>query len=395
IARRCSARIAAAAVPRAEFAATLQLFLLAGRDADARTLVERRLAAVKPSAIGERAAVLDTALRAFLGAEVVGDPFLHPVLAARPARIEIADSLLGMFDSTLARIPGDSLRAESIGAHARFMSEARDAGDTARATVAARHLVTLARAGKLESSSVYGRAITEFTRAALELIAWPALLDSLRHGTPAYVARLRSDWAKASGERPESYGRFQPAGSIAPPIEADFWFGRDDGAASRPTRGRVALVVFLDQRRCAAQQCFVAYAALHRLAAKYPELEITLVARTHGYLSQVAPPPPEEEAKLLRRHWLDERRLPGALAVHNTDYYRLPEPDERRIERDDPNDERYQFGRTSSNRSPFERAVLVDRNGVVVDESLLRESSGELRLYQLIDAVFAQGAASS
>ena len=81
--------------------------------------------------------------------------------------------------------------------------------------------------------------------------------------------------------------------------------------------------------------------------------------------------------------------------MHNTDYYRLPEPDERRIERDDPNDERYQFGRTSSNRSPFERAVLVDRNGVVVDESLLRESSGELRLYQLIDAVFAQGAASS
>jgi hypothetical protein len=395
IARRCSARITAAAVPRAEFAATLQLFLLAGRDADARTLVERRLAAVKASAIRERAAVLDTAVEAFLGAEVVNDPFLDPVLGARPARLEVADSLLELFDRTLARLPGDSLRVESIGAHARFMIAARDAGDTARAIVAARHLVTLAHAGKLEPTSVYGRSIVESARTALELIAWPELLDSLRHGTPTYVARLRSDWARASGESGESYGRFQPAGSIAPPIEADFWFGRGDDAAPRPTHGKVALVIFLDQRRCAAQQCFVVYAALHRLAAKYPELEITLVARTHGYLSQAAPPPPEEEAELLRRHWLDERLLPGALAVHNTSYYLLPEPDGRRIDRGDPNDERYQFGRTGANRAPFERAVLVDRNGVVVDESLLRDSAAELRLYQLIDAVLAQGSASS
>jgi hypothetical protein len=395
IARRCSAPITVAAVPRAEFAATLQLFLLAGRDADARMLVERRLAAVKASAIGERAAVLDTALRAFLGGEVVNVPFLDPVLAARPARIEVADSLLGMLDRTLARLPADSLRVESIGAHARLMIAARDAGDTARAIVAARHLVTLAHAGKLESSPVYGRAIMDFTRTALELIAWPELLDSLRRGTPAYVARLRSDWAKASGESGESYGRYRPAGSIAPPIEADFWFGRGDGAAPRPTRGKVALVIFLDQRRCASQQCFVAYAALHRLAARYPELEITLVARTHGYLSDATPPPPREEAELIRRHWLDERRLPGALAVHTTDYYRLPAPDNRRIDRDDPNDERYQFDRTGSNRAPLERAVLVDRNGVVVDESLLRDSAAELRLYQLIDAVLAQSATTS
>jgi hypothetical protein len=141
----------------------------------------------------------------------------------------------------------------------------------------------------------------EFTRTALELIAWPELLDSLRRGTPADVARLRSDWAKASGESGESYGRLRPAGSIAPPIEADFWFRRDDGAAPRPTRGKVALVVFLDQSRCAAQQCFIAYAALHRLAARYPELEITLVARTHGYLSQAAPPPLARRASPPRR----------------------------------------------------------------------------------------------
>jgi hypothetical protein len=37
----------------------------------------------------------------------------------------------------------------------------------------------------------------------------------------------------------------------------------------------------------------------------------------------------------------------------------------------------------------------VDRNGVVVDESFLRDSAAELRLYQLIDAVLAQGSASS
>jgi hypothetical protein len=195
IARRCSAHTTAAAVPRADFAAALQLFLLAGRDADARTLVERRLAAVKASAIRERAAVLDTAVEAFLGAEVVNDPFLDPVLGARPARLEVADSLLELFDRTLARLPGDSLRVESIGAHARFMIAARDAGDTARAIVAARHLVTLAHAGKLEPTSVYGRSIVESARTALELIAWPELLDSLRHGTPTYVAGLRCVWA--------------------------------------------------------------------------------------------------------------------------------------------------------------------------------------------------------
>jgi hypothetical protein len=391
-ARRCSASMAPAAVPGADFTATLQLFLLAGRDADAWTLLQRRLAMAKSNDVRERAAVLDTALRAYLGGEVVHDPFLHPVLTTRPVRLEAADSVLGMLGRTLAGAPNDSLRAEAIGAHARFMIAARDAGDTARAVVAAKRLIALANARAGESPSMYGRATIEHTRAALELVAWGELLDSLRHGTAGYVARLRADWARVSGERAESYRGFGPVGATAPPIEAAFWFRRGDVAVSRPTRGRVALVVFLDQLRCAAQQCFAEYAVLHRLAERFPELEITLVARTHGYLSEVAPPPPEAEAELLRRFWLDERQLPGALAVYETSYHRLPSPDDRRIDRDDPNDEHYQFERTRLNRAPFERAVLVDRNGVVVDESSLRDGSGELRLYQLIDALFAQPA---
>ncbi|HEX6536665.1 MAG TPA: hypothetical protein VF041_18910 [Gemmatimonadaceae bacterium] len=389
-ARRCSAPFTAAAAQPAAFTSTLQLFLLAGRDADAWALLQHRLDAVKPTAPRERAGVLDTALRAYLGKNVVRNSYLNPVLTTQPVRVEAADSVLGMLDRALAKSTDDSLRHELIAAHDLFMTAARDAGDTARAIAAARHIVTFAHTVAAETRSKDVHETVQSTSAALELLSWPELLDSLRHGTAGYVARVQADWAKASGERPESYSRFQPAGAVAPPIEADFWFRRADSTVPRPTRGKVALVVFIDQLRCASQNCFAEYATLHRLAQRYPELEITLLARTHGYLSDMAPPPPAEEAERLRRFWLDERQLPGALAVHTTSFWWLPEPDHRRVDHDDPNDERYQFHLAFRGTAAFERAILVDRNGVVVDDSYIAGNSGELRLYQLIDAVFAQ-----
>ena len=365
-ARRCSARFPAAPAPVEDLAPLLTLYLEAGRDADASMLVTRRLATIAPAAEHERAAALDTITRAYL--------------AAQPARLDAAQAHL----TELGRLGAASPWQIRMNAFGNFSGGAWSAGDTVRAEWAAKEIVAMAKTltdaeRRTTSFNWLGK---HMVYGALILLDHRALLDSLRRSTAGYVAAKRASWARASGERPDAL-RF-PIGEQAPALAGDFWFQRGDSAGGRPTKGVTSLVVFLEQA-CpnTSRGCQTTYAALRRLAERFPELQITLVSQTQGYFQGLPPLTPSEEADALRRWWLEFHRLPVALVVATREFWRLPDPDRRRINRDVPNTTNYSFGRSwvAGNESVF----LVDPSGTIVEVGSLIAPSNEPHFAELIE----------
>jgi hypothetical protein len=359
-ARRCGARFVASAMPVTDFAPLMHLFLFAQRDADAGMIIQRRLAAIAPTGQRERMAVLDSAMQGYLF--MAFGPYLE--LIEQPVRLAAVESLL----VETGRLP-DSLHSaeDRLGAPFELMRASISVGDTARVRrVAERTLALYSRLTSAERRtpfvSMWGPMLSYTTRTT---ILEPMLLDSLRRGTPGYVALQQETWAKASGERPEAL--HFPIGRHAPPIDADFWFRRNDSSSTRPTKGKVSLVVFLDWdcRLTSGGACWPASASLHRLGQRFPRLEITSVTRTRGWFSEMTPPTPAEESQALREWWQGFHQLPGALAVKTTDFWRLDPPDLRRVDRPTSNETNYSFGRSWQLEPGM--AFLVDKNGVIVE----------------------------
>jgi hypothetical protein len=366
-ARRCSASLPAAdKASVTDFAPLMQLYLLAGRDADAETIMHRRLAAVARTALRERVAVLDTAVQGYLVA-TFGDALpTHSQMHADPVRLPAAESLL----VEIGHLP-DSLHSvkDRLLPVFEFLRATKVAGDTARIRWASqRYLYIDARLSAADRRSQFYQDFgAPLAYLAVTTQQEAALLDSLRHSTAAYVAIQRAAWAHASGELPQAL-RF-PIGEQAPAIQGDFWFHRGDSSASRPAKGKVSLVVFLDATCHMAPDCWGPYASMHRLAQRFPALQITVAVHTHGYFSKMAPLAPAGEADVLREWWQGFHLLPGALAVTNTDFWRLDPPDRRRIDRPTPNETHYSFGRTWKIIPGM--AFLVDQGGTIVGVGML------------------------
>ena len=375
VARRCSARFEAGAAPLVDFAPLLSLFIAADRDADAGTLLERRLKAAGPDAGRERAAVLDTAIHVYLGNnQLAGQSWSLP-LFAQPARLAAAESLVTAFVQMKTVSWQQRFDAYGVLAVAGNFSFADFSfADTTLANRAVKGMLAVVNGlSDLERHSSAFQSRAWFINLALMFSRRGALLDSLRHSTAAYVALWRQLWGEVAGRDDAVLSGFaRPIGQLAPPVTADWWFGRDDSTVGRPVKGKVNLVVFLNPGDYSCFEidtalCFRTYAGLRRLAQQFPALEITLVAQTYGFFDKAAPPPPGAEAALLRQAWLTERHLPGALAVTATPFWRLPAPDRRRINRDVPNVTHYSFGRTLSLPNWIFPPFLIDQDGMIVE----------------------------
>jgi hypothetical protein len=273
-----------------------------------------------------------------------------------------------------------------------YFFAASNAADTARVRRIAERVVAAAgRASPAERRSSFYSSIGErIVYVMRDQLTEEGQLDSLRRNTAAYVALKRANWAKASGERPEAL-QF-PIGASAPPIQGQFWFGRGNATGARPTKGKVALVFVADVAggHCDPHHTCIAYAALRRLAQRFPSLEITTLTRTEGYFKHTLPSTPAEEADLLWRELHESHGLPGVLAVELTDFWRLPGLDRRRIDRETANQSHYSFGRTWTSK-PY-GAYLIDPNGVIVEVSAISpDRSGKNGIFdRRMEARFAK-----
>lgn len=365
-AARCSARWAAATADLADWRRLVELFLDANRDADAKALVTRRLAAAKGTP--ERNAASDTATEIYI--------------AARPVRLDAARELI------VARARGGD-RIDRIQLYIRYLVAANDAGDSLQNRLAAQWVVAVA-----DSLTQAERESDKWTNlqpipgdvavflAMQQLLGLRTILDSLRQSTQAMVNLERTMWAHFTKQQGSSLP--YPIGEKALALTGDFWFPAAAAKTPHPAPGRVSIVEFLsnlcsptrgDDHRCGQE-----LAQLRRLARRFPDVDITLVARTHGYVLNHAPITPAEEAEDIRK-WLEGYGIPGgaAITVSTTPFWNLPEPDGRRINKPTPNDTTYTL-RVLNKRWDLGNMnrFLIDQDGIIIDTKFLEEEVPQL-----------------
>ena len=384
-ARQCSAPFRPETVALNAYRDWMKLFLLANRDTEADILMRRGIDSVRQqghqdSLIG----VLYTSMRAYI--------------EARPTRWDKVLSIGLMFEGSDVKPSGRQL----LGAYIMQFDAAEGVNDTATRRRFAEKIVAAANAlpAEQKAEAWYGSTRYRVT-AALDFLSHLALMDSLRHSSTAYVALKRANWETVRGKNRDPLPAF--VGKQAVPVVADFWFAPDRGplaageTPSRPTRGKVALVIFLRgcraetsifnepvQRQSYRGDCWEQYAIMHRFAQRFPNLEMTLVAQTSGYLGESSPVTSQAEADILQKWWLGFHRLPATLAVATTPFFRLDPPDRRRIDEPVENAVNYLFG---EGQKMFPRVgYLVDKDGMVLYSGYFGRQT-ERYLREILDVV--------
>lgn len=361
-AQRCLARFAAVeSMPVTSFSVLMPLYLQAGWDDKAKAIMERRIAAVTrdKNADAELAAVIDTAVQISLGR--------GPGIGVRPPRLamalEIVDKYLPQVADRLARL---SMRVKLM-SHGAFSGDTPDTAQLDRVVAQIAAIVdslTAREREKLEEEygiRAEGGDFAERHEAQLKMsLDKRVFRDSLRQSTAALVAMRRARFAKMTGLRPEAFPI--PIGERAPPINGEIWLGREN-PSPRPVPGRVSLMVFLSHGECTNPSCAEHLVPLRRLAARFPALEITIVAETRGYFMYLKESiTPLREAELTKQ-WLESFGVTAPLAMSVTQAWHLPEPDARRLSRATDNRTNYSFGETWKPENG--RALLVDENGII------------------------------
>ena len=380
MARRCGARFANAdSVPLTLYNRLVTLYLQAGWDAKARALVERRLAAIEPKDDTERAAVIDTLLKILSAGS--GQSWETIGLRRSAMAWEIVAEQLPKVSDRRKRLRGYS--------HMFAFASPEETQDSATYTARVRRLTdkmgtimdSLTEHEREELISGYGVLfdgvdnVGDFVARYYALINLSSgkqtFVDSLRRSTAAYVKVMRDNWTRATGMRPEAYRYGNPLGEHASPIEADIWLGHDPSSGPRPAPGRVSLVVFLNNLKCDNKSFPVTadrMIPLRRLEKRFPELEITVVGQSCGYYLYLKEGmTPEKEAAVTKQS-LEMLGVDAPLAMTTSDFWRLPDPDGRRINSTSDNRTNYSFGKKDIlNGSSF----LIDQDGIVVHTSLM------------------------
>ena len=320
-ARRCAANRALAGLPSVSQPTLLRLWAVAGEDSLYLHALRERLAGA--GSPGERAGLLKD--------EIVR------LLDMRPTRAALADTLTTELDRLGA--PGSEA---SFVAHVRRVTVARDEGDFTRAArEVQKALDAESTLRKFDSTWVRrdpsARGLVAVTETwLLHLVPRDTLLQ--RDGPEAFLGAWRRDaavrartWQLSRGDSASLVSdAMREGGRTAPPLEADFWFNRSDSTVHRSVKGKMSLVVFVDER-CRAQ-CYTVYSALQRLKRRFGAgLDVVLVTSTKGHYRQHPPLEPPAEAEVLRKYFLEYLALPATLAVVKAPFSTLPAPDRRRL----------------------------------------------------------------
>jgi hypothetical protein len=374
--QRCGVRFSNAdSVSLDDFDAMTRMYLEARWDDKARRLIDRRIAAVDPGKDAELAAVVDT----------VFEILLRDGMQLGGRRGDMATEI------ALEHIPRIEDRVKQLRLYSKLTlaASAEEDPDSARARVLrVVGLMTpivesltekeldelLSEYGVLAEGIEDGGDFVQRYYAMLNIsLGKQTFLDSLRRSTAAYVRMQKGNWSRATGMRPETYKLGNPLGEKVPPIHADIWLGYDPSNGPRPAPGRISLVVFFDPHECLGTAttpeevggaCARSLYPLGRLEQRFPELDITVVAQTTGhYAYEKEGMTPEKEARLVKQ-WLESLGVNAPLAMSSSEYWRLPDPDSRRLGKPSETAVAYTFGR--SHRGANSGALLIDGDGTVV-----------------------------
>ena len=422
-ARSCGARFSdVEAQPVSEYRMLVPLYLAAGWDEKARALVKRRMDAAAREGEAALAAALDTVVHVYSGRTGTAAWGLSlagfPGLSVQPPRFDLVTEVV---DEYLPRVSDRMRRVKILMAQVQLARFGARLLDSARIEWAAPQILALVDSLSEAEKAQLAEELTGFTedkdeleqrlyrevyRAVESASKRQVLLDSLRHSTAAYVREYRRQYPRAVDV---------PYGQPAPALEADVWLGCGDECVPRPAPGRVSLVVFfyhdvVRERPNDLHQCIGVIAnasgirahcprlvyTLRRLADRFPELDITIVARTHGFFGYLKEDmTAEKEAELLKR-WLESFGVRAVIGMTETDYWRLPNRDRRRIDEPTTNEVNYSFDGPAGPR-PNGWSVLIDEDGLIVYDTVLQPDSRsfayESQLIEMIEALLERNAA--
>ncbi len=377
---RCGAKFQVATTPIADWMLTMQMFTMAGREADVRAMVSLRLEAISASiaADRERVAVLDSVVQFY-------------ITQAIPRRIAAADTVMSLLANM--SLASDPITERIKRAHL-VMTESQRIRDSLTAKKYARQVVTLAESlsDADRKTEEFGESLGPMIFLAHDFLDGEAALDSLRQGRMAgFLALKLQNWKKSLGNLGWSF----PAGRTAPMLQGR-WFVPEGmpmpTSGMRPTLGSVALVVFFKEENYGDFRFANSFATLRRLKQQFPELEIDIVAdHPSSYFGPLVTTDSVEEGNLFSRWLLDFHKIPGALVVEKSTFFRIDPREDRRmilLRAENPIAYRGDIGVQGTSMGHAE-AYLVDRSGMIIEWILQGvDRTSEAHIAQLITALF-------
>lgn len=238
------------------------------------------------------------------------------------------------------------------------------------------------------------------------------IVDSLSVSTDAYTSILEVIWDSVSNGLDFNIPG-QVAGKKFPVITSDYWFKSkaqppytssslsvsqgfaEIGQLVRPAPGRINLVVgfhgschrttpvFSYGRSVELAYCEKLAAGIRRVMIAYPEVQLTIVSKTYGAVGNHVELVPEAEAALLAGYFFDYYRLPGVLAVESTPFFRINDPDGRRVDSPTPLTEALEAAEIKLGNGGM---VLVDQDGKAIVSDMLNGKT-ETTLLKYIEAL--------
>lgn len=361
-----------------------ELYLSVDDTVRAQALFERRLSALDSDSLRPRARVLDSIVRLYLK---------HTTPVGFAAIDSLSEILKGFPDST------ETWR-EKMMRYIAVWEEALKHFDTLRGAQLSREIIALS--DKLNAADRRTPFFTDSARHAvffaLEHLQRKEALDSLRQGkVQQFVDMKINNWVLATDEGGIAFPL--PYGNEVSKIEG-LWFSPEGniiaGDVSKPTKGKVSIVLFYGGRSCYAAVytgtgCHASFAVARRLQQSFPELEVIVIAdHPPGHFGGNILATVEDEGWLMSK-WLREfHNLHVPLAVERPLMMRLPEPDRRMVmlHASNPKNFRGKLGVFNNRMQPGETYV-VDRNGTILDWRWSLERNNEQEIAQLISILIS------
>ncbi len=233
-----------------------------------------------------------------------------------------------------------------------------------------------------------------------KLLRESEIMEKLSVSTSAYSEYLKDLWKQIGG----SNELVLPLDSIAPQLIGKWLYTAQkdandnlfasllpDSKIDFPRKGKINLIAFIEggchedaykttpgtfQRLVAivdaegrSASCNSTIEAINRIKEKYPEIELTIVSRTFGLFGTVLPESPEKEAETLAKYFIEHYNVNGNVLVAETEYFRLPGLDQRRIDYPDENEENYKIANIPN--GGYLKVVLVDPDGKIFFADLI------------------------
>jgi hypothetical protein len=269
-------------------------------------------------------------------------------------RFVAVDSVLGQ----LHAIPTDAARHTEARIYATLAMKSQDLGNDTTARHYAEQVLTIARTlrpkdGKIAPTSSTNRQLLGDVSAAYHVLA----ADTMEHGGgSAGMHAIINHMTTEFGPTVAQWANLKPLATVldqpAKPVRAQYWLGAT-GDTIHPIHGRPALIAFLPRRKDIP--------VLRRLAARFPDLDITIVRPTQGFFRGDGMLTPTEECERLHEYYFDSLGFHGTVAVEVTDYTYIPD------------------GRRQAQPTPGQRDYADVGGMVVVDpQGIIRRVYGEL-----------------